>query len=133
MVMKVEPIFACVERVAATRGEGAHLVFLTPRGPRLTQEKASELAGRKHLLLLCGHYEGVDERVMAGLSPEEVDRLVFRPGLSTSPGPGAEAGRGVGLDSVLAAAEFLEGTVEIENRPGEGVRVRLVIPDRGPC
>ncbi len=75
----------------------------------------------------------VSEEGAGGLSPEEVDRLVFRPGLSTSPGPGAEAGRGVGLDSVLAAAEFLEGTVEIENRPGEGVRVRLVIPDRGPC
>ena len=72
MVLKVEPIFDCVERARSERGQDGHLVLLTPRGRRFDQAKALEFAGREHLMLLCGHYEGVDERVRIGLSPEEV-------------------------------------------------------------
>jgi tRNA (guanine37-N1)-methyltransferase len=72
MVLKVEPIYACVERVRAERGQDASLILLTPKGRTFRQEMAEELAERKHLMLLCGHYEGVDERVRLGLSPEEL-------------------------------------------------------------
>jgi len=65
MVMKPEPFFRAVEAVrcpaeAACREE---VVLLSPQGEQLRQEAARELARRDHLILLCGHYEGVDERV----------------------------------------------------------------------
>ena len=61
MVMMPQPIFDCM---AAVQGESpAHRVLLTPRGRLLTPKRAKELAGEEHLILLCGHYEGVDERV----------------------------------------------------------------------
>ena len=72
MVMRVEPIFACVEHVREERGREADLILLTPQGRRFCQEMGRELAEREHLMLLCGHYEGIDERVRIGLSPTEV-------------------------------------------------------------
>jgi tRNA (guanine37-N1)-methyltransferase len=71
MVMKPEPLFRAVE--AITGGvEGAEIVLLTPQGQRLDQALVEELAGREWLVLLCGHYEGVDERVRAHLATREV-------------------------------------------------------------
>ncbi|MHC4199777.1 MAG: ATP-binding protein, partial [Planctomycetota bacterium] len=75
----------------------------------------------------------LSEEELGKLPPEEVDRLVLRSGFSTSAADEEGAGRGVGLESLSVAAEFLEGSIEMENRPGLGMRVRLIIPDRGPC
>ncbi|MHC4504889.1 MAG: hypothetical protein ACYTFI_16420, partial [Planctomycetota bacterium] len=75
----------------------------------------------------------LSEEEAGELRPEEIDRLVLRSGLSTSAADEEGAGRGVGLESLSVAAEFLEGSIEMENRPGLGMRVRLIIPDRGPC
>ena len=61
MVMMPQPIFDCMEAVQG--GETAHRILLTPRGRLLTPERAKELAAFDRLILLCGHYEGVDERV----------------------------------------------------------------------
>lgn len=72
MVMKAEPLIRCAEHVLRTRGEGAHRVLLTPRGRTFTQAVAGELAGKEHLLLICGHYEGIDERVRICLEPDEI-------------------------------------------------------------
>ena len=72
MVLKVEPVLACVEHVLARRGADAHTVMLTPKGRRFRQETALELAGKEHIMLLCGHYEGFDERIRALLRPDEV-------------------------------------------------------------
>jgi signal transduction histidine kinase len=74
----------------------------------------------------------VPEEEAGKLSDAEIDRLLFRPGFSVLVASVGTAGRGVGLDSVRAAAEFLEGAVEIESEPGRGTRVRLVIPEPGP-
>jgi signal transduction histidine kinase len=63
----------------------------------------------------------------------DLARLLLLPGLTTAGKSGAEAGRGVGLDTVREAAEFLSGRAEIESEPGRGTRIRLVCPDRGPC
>ncbi len=60
MVMKVEPLVAAIEAVSKP---GARRILLSARGPRLTQARAKELAALPHLVLLCGRYEGVDERV----------------------------------------------------------------------
>lgn len=62
MVMKVEPLVAAVRWVKEEDPE-ARVILLTPRGELFSQEKARELAGDAHLLLVCGHYEGVDDRV----------------------------------------------------------------------
>lgn len=68
MVMMPQPIFDCM---AAVQGERkAHRVLLTPRGHLLTPERAKALAAHENLILLCGHYEGVDERVNAIIDEE---------------------------------------------------------------
>jgi tRNA (guanine37-N1)-methyltransferase len=69
MVMKPEPFFAAVESLDPDRGRA---LLLSPAGRRLDQAFVRELAGEKHLALLCGRYEGVDERVVEGLPAEEV-------------------------------------------------------------
>ena len=61
MVMMAQPIFDCMAAVQGDRS--AHRILLTPRGKLLTPQRARELAGFDRLILLCGHYEGVDERV----------------------------------------------------------------------
>ena len=68
MVLKAEPIFRCVESIP---GKG-HVILLSPRGRPLTQEGAHRLARKKHLVLICGHYEGIDERVSKHLADEEI-------------------------------------------------------------
>ena len=62
MVLKIEPL---AEAIRAVRREapGTRVILLTPRGAGFSQEKARELAGLPHLLLICGHYEGVDDRI----------------------------------------------------------------------
>ena len=67
MVLKPEPLFAAV---AALKTAEARVVLMDPRGRRLTQRIAQELAGRAHLILLAGRYEGVDERVHELLADE---------------------------------------------------------------
>ena len=69
MVMKPEPLFEAVE---ALGGEQAHVVLLGPAGRPLTQAIARELAQRQRVILICGSYEGVDERVREGLVDDEL-------------------------------------------------------------
>ena len=69
MIMKPEPLAACIE---ALRGPESRVVLLDPAGRRFTQEVAREYASRPHLVLLCGRYEGVDERVREHLVDEEL-------------------------------------------------------------
>src|SRR3984893_7772225 len=72
MVLMPEPVFAAVEAVQALDPEPAQVILLTPAGERLTQPLVRELSGHKRLLLLCGRYEGFDERVRLGLKPREL-------------------------------------------------------------
>ncbi len=69
MVMKPEPLFRAVESL---RGSGSRVILLTPQGQPFRQEKARTLAACRHLILVCGHYEGVDERVRTALVDEEL-------------------------------------------------------------
>ncbi len=68
MVMMAQPIFDCM--AAVQEGEAATRILLTPRGKPLTQQLAQKFAKAERLILLCGHYEGVDERVSAVLDEE---------------------------------------------------------------
>jgi tRNA (guanine37-N1)-methyltransferase len=69
MVMKAEPIFLAVESVARP---GSAVILLSPVGRVFKQSIAAELAARDHLVLICGHYEGVDERVREYLATDEI-------------------------------------------------------------
>ncbi len=72
MVIMPEPVFAAVEDVRQKAPDPGLLVMLSPAGERLTQPLVQELAGQKRLILLCGRYEGFDERVRLGLAPREI-------------------------------------------------------------
>lgn len=72
MVLRPEPVVECVEAVQGQGGEPGHLVLLSPQGRKLDQRIAMELAGRERLVLICGRYEGVDQRVIDLLRPDEL-------------------------------------------------------------
>src|SRR5436190_12654588 len=71
MILQVEPVVECVETVQGF-AEPGHLVMLSPRGRTLNQKIVEELAAKSRLLLLCGRYEGFDERVFDILQPDEI-------------------------------------------------------------
>jgi len=72
MVMKVDPVVECVEAVRGEHADPGHLVMLTPQGRRLDQPAVERLAGHRRIVLLCGRYEGFDERIRLLLKPEEI-------------------------------------------------------------
>jgi tRNA (guanine37-N1)-methyltransferase len=72
MVLKVEPVVECVEAVRQQDADRGHLVMLTPQGSRLDQPGVERLAAHRRILLLCGRYEGFDERIRLLLEPEEI-------------------------------------------------------------
>jgi tRNA (guanine37-N1)-methyltransferase len=72
MIMAPQPIFDCYKAISENIGEKPHLIYLTPQGKTLTQQRVKELSKLDNLVLLCGHYEGIDERVIEELEPEEI-------------------------------------------------------------
>ena len=72
MVMAPQPIYDCYMDLCNKLGKKPHLIYLTPQGKTLTQERVKELSQMENIALLCGHYEGVDERVIEELEPEEI-------------------------------------------------------------
>lgn len=72
MVLKPEPMFAAVETLAAERGAADAVLLMSPAGRVLTQADARRLAGLRHLVVLCGRYEGIDERVREHLATDEI-------------------------------------------------------------
>ncbi len=72
MVMLIDPLRACLAAARAADPAPAHVVYLSPQGRRLDQAKVRELAGRERLVLLCGRYEGVDERLLQAEIDEEL-------------------------------------------------------------
>jgi tRNA (guanine37-N1)-methyltransferase len=72
MVMKCEPVVECVEAVREMSPTAGHLIMLTPQGRKLDQRVVEELAVKDRLLLLCGRYEGFDQRISDTLEPDEI-------------------------------------------------------------
>ncbi len=72
MLMQAQPIYDCFCHICEEIGSRPHLVYLSPQGKVFSQEKALELSGYENLAFLCGHYEGVDERVLAEIVDEEI-------------------------------------------------------------
>ena len=93
MLMKPEPIFEAVEKF---RRDDSCIVLMTPQGAPLTQSRAQEFSRKTHLIIICGHYEGVDERVREALVDEEVS-----------------IGDYVLTNGALAAAVFVDAVVRL--------------------
>lgn len=72
MLMQAQPIYDCYQSLCENAEERPHLVYMSPQGQTLTQEKVKLLAKIPHLVLLCGHYEGVDERILDEIVDEEI-------------------------------------------------------------
>jgi tRNA (guanine37-N1)-methyltransferase len=72
MVMTAQPIFDCFNSLCRDLGKKPRLIYLSPQGKTLTQQRAKELAQFDNVALLCGHYEGVDERVLSEIVDEEI-------------------------------------------------------------
>lgn len=72
MVLKPDPLFRAVEGIAAERGAPSAVVLMTPQGRALTHAEAARFAGMERLTILCGRYEGIDERVTEALVTDEV-------------------------------------------------------------
>ncbi|MET4081204.1 tRNA (guanine37-N1)-methyltransferase [Pedobacter sp. UYP30] len=62
MVMSIKPFAACIEKLQAER-QYDEVIFMTPDGPTLNQSAANELSGRENIIVLCGHYKGIDQRI----------------------------------------------------------------------
>ena len=69
MVMRPEPIFAQIEAIKTSQ---SRVIFMSPQGQRFDQRAAQRLSAEPHLIFLCGHYEGVDQRVVEALVDEEL-------------------------------------------------------------
>lgn len=77
MVLKPEPIFAAVESLPIHQGDGQdpvkpRVILMCPQGETFTQKKAEELSNEQHLVFICGHYEGYDERIRQYLVTDEL-------------------------------------------------------------
>nr|WP_304215671.1 tRNA (guanosine(37)-N1)-methyltransferase TrmD [Fredinandcohnia onubensis] len=72
MVLMPQPIFDAVEDLTTQTESKPKVILLCPQGERFTQQKAEQLAKEDHLIFICGHYEGYDERIRENLSTEEI-------------------------------------------------------------
>ncbi len=73
MVMSATPIYNCYTSLYDSENEAKpHLIYMSPKGKTFTQKKAVELAAMDRIVLLCGHYEGIDERIIESIVEEEI-------------------------------------------------------------
>ena len=72
MIMTAQPIDSCFKAVCKQCGTRPHLIYMSPQGSVLTQQKAAQLAKLPNIAILCGHYEGIDQRIIDSLVDEEI-------------------------------------------------------------
>ena len=72
MVMAADPIYNCYKSLYGENEEKPHLIYMSPKGETFTQKKAVELSKKDRIVLLCGHYEGIDQRVIDEIVDEEI-------------------------------------------------------------
>lgn len=72
MIMQPQPIYDCFMSLCDEIGKRPHLIFMSPQGKTLTQERVKELAKMDNVAILCGHYEGIDERLIEEIVDEEI-------------------------------------------------------------
>src|SRR2546425_4200261 len=132
MVMKPEPFFAAVEAIRAAAPYTTPRIILTsPQGERFTHAVAQKLAAQGHLIILCGHYEGIDERVRRGLATDEIsigDYVLTGGGMAALAVVGGGGGLipwGVGGATSVGADAFFDGLLDHPHlTPPPAVRAR---------
>ena len=72
MLMQAQPIYDCFEAVCGVIGKKPHTIYMSPQGKTLSQKRCTELAKMENIFVLCGHYEGVDQRVLDKIVDEEI-------------------------------------------------------------
>lgn len=72
MVMQADPIYNCYKAICEQLGTKPHTIYMTPKGSVFSQKKAIELSKTDNILILCGHYEGVDQRILDKIVDEEI-------------------------------------------------------------
>ncbi len=72
MIMQIQPVYDCYKALCEETGTKPHLIFMSPQGKTLTQSRVKELSKMDNIAILCGHYEGVDERVIEEIVDEEI-------------------------------------------------------------
>lgn len=72
MVMQAEPIYRCYQAVCEDMGAKPHVIYMSPKGNVFTQQRAVELSRMENILIICGHYEGVDQRIIDKIVDEEI-------------------------------------------------------------
>ena len=72
MLMQTQPIYDCFASLCSEDGKKPHLIYMSPKGKTFNQQRAVELSKLDRIVLLCGHYEGVDERVIDEIVDEEI-------------------------------------------------------------
>ncbi len=72
MLLMAEPIAECIDDLIRHLGKKPHLIYMSPQGSVLTQEKMKELAAKENVAILCGHYEGMDERIIDRYVDEQI-------------------------------------------------------------
>ncbi len=72
MIIQVQPVFSCYEALCEDLGKKPHLIYMSPQGKTLTQKRVVELSKLDNIAILCGHYEGIDERVIEEIVDEEI-------------------------------------------------------------
>ncbi|MCM3110175.1 tRNA (guanosine(37)-N1)-methyltransferase TrmD [Lederbergia lenta] len=107
MVLKPQPIFDAVEQLKTENETTPRIILLCPQGERYNQQKAEELAKESHLVFICGHYEGYDERIREHIVTDEIS-------IGDYVMTGGELGAMVVIDSVV---RLLPGVLGNENSP----------------
>ncbi|MGE7601815.1 tRNA (guanosine(37)-N1)-methyltransferase TrmD [Peribacillus sp. NPDC097675] len=105
MVLKAQPIFDAVEAIRGQSDLKPRVVLLCPQGERYTQKKAEELAKEEHLIFVCGHYEGYDERIREHIVTDEIS-------IGDYVLTGGELGAMVIIDSVVRLLPGVLGNVD---------------------
>ena len=134
MVMKPEPIFKALDSVEARRGSPLRVLLMSPQGTRFTQRDAARLGAHEHVVLLCGRYEGVDERVRSRVDEEvsigdyvlsggELPALVVLDAIARFV-PGV-----VGDDQSVAEDSFSRGLLDFPHYTRPAVVGDLRVPD----
>ena len=72
MLMASDPIYNCYQSVLLQTNKRPHTIYMTPKGKRLTQSRVAELSQMENICILCGHYEGVDQRILDEIADEEL-------------------------------------------------------------
>jgi tRNA (guanine37-N1)-methyltransferase len=134
MVMKAEPIFRALDAIRVRRGTPLTVLLTSPQGARFTQRDAERLASQRHVVLLCGRYEGVDERVRSRVDEEvsigdyvvsggELPALVVLDAVARSV-PGV-----VGDDQSVAEDSFSRGLLDFPHYTRPAAVGDLRVPD----